>query len=125
MNKIFKSIEAKLNAQNAELMQRAKVIEELSRVYREGQEILKKDGQYYLMFSEGVWTGMDYHVVYAMADSIYGPYTIKGTILESADANLVGTGHHSTLQLKDGQYVMVYHRQSIPFIGFGYLYPAR
>ena len=28
-NKIFKSIEAKLNAQNAELMQRAKVIEEL------------------------------------------------------------------------------------------------
>ena len=97
-----------------------KIIEELSRVYREGQEILKKDGKYYLFYSEGNWTGTDYHVCYAMADSIYGPYTIKGTILESADANLVGTGHHSTLQLKDGQYVMVYHRQSIPFIGFGY-----
>ena len=97
-----------------------KIIEELSRVYREGQELLKKDGKYYLFYSEGNWTGTDYHVCYAMADSIYGPYTIKGTILESADANLVGTGHHSTLQLKDGQYVMVYHRQSIPFIGFGY-----
>lgn len=110
----------KLNPEDPTEVIETKVIEELSRVYREGQEILKKDGKYYLMFSEGVWTGTDYHVVYAMADSIYGPYEIKGTILESADEDLVGTGHHSTLQLKDGQYVMVYHRQSIPFIGFGY-----
>lgn len=95
-------------------------IEELSHAYREGQEILKKDGKYYLLYSEGVWTGTDYHVVYAMADSIYGPYTVKGTILESADANLVGTGHNSTLKISDDQYIMVYHRQSIPFIGYGF-----
>lgn len=95
-------------------------VEELSHFYREGQEIFKKDGKYYMLYSEGVWTGTDYHVVYAMADSIYGPYTVMGTILESADANLVGTGHQSTLKLSDDRYVMVYHRQSIPFIGHGF-----
>lgn len=110
----------KLNPENPREIIETKQIEELSYVYREGQEILKKDGKYYLFYSEGVWTGRDYHVCYAMADSVYGPYTIMGTILESADEDLVGTGHHSTIELEPGRYVMVYHRQCIPFNGQGF-----
>lgn len=110
----------KLNPENPREIIETKKIEELSYVYREGQELLKKDGKYYLLYSEGVWTGRDYRVGYATADSIYGPYTIGGIILQSADDDLVGTGHHSTIELEPGRYVMVYHRQCIPFNGQGF-----
>ncbi len=95
-------------------------IEELSHSYREGQEIFKRNGKYYMLYSEGSWTGSDYHVVYAMADSIYGPYTVMGTILESpGDGKILGTGHNSTIMDGD-RCILVYHRQSIPFLGFGF-----
>lgn len=82
--------------------------------YREGQELLKKDGKYYLLYSEGVWTGSNYHVRYSVADNIYGPYENKGPILVSRSQDgIEGTGHHSILKLDD-RYIMVYHRQSLP-----------
>lgn len=89
-------------------------------VYREGQEIFKRNGKYYLLYSEGWWRDESYHVVYATADNIYGPYTVKGTILEAVeDGSIIGTGHNSTLIDGDNYYI-VYHRQFNPFIGPGF-----
>ena len=42
--------------------------------YVEGPFMFKKDGKYYFMWSEGGWTGPDYSVAYAIADSPFGPF---------------------------------------------------
>lgn len=95
-------------------------VEILPQIYREGQEIFKKDGTYYLLYSEGWWRDASYHVVYATSDNLFGPYTVKETILEATeDESIIGTGHHSTL-VDDGNYYIVYHRQFNPFIGPGF-----
>jgi len=87
---------------------------ELRGVYREGQELIKKDGKYYLIYSQGVWTGSSYHLQYSVADNIYGPYEHKGPILTSRPQDgIEGTGHHSTLKIGD-RYIVVYHRQNLP-----------
>lgn len=33
-----------------------------------------RDGKYYFVWSEGGWTGPDYSVAYAIADSPIGPF---------------------------------------------------
>lgn len=110
-----------LDPDNLTKVKHIEKIEELSHSYREGQELLKKDGKYYILYSEGSWLDASYHVRYAMSDNIYGPYTVKETILQSPpqDNQIIGTGHHSTLVDGD-RYILVYHRQSIPFLGFGF-----
>lgn len=42
--------------------------------YVEGPFMLKKDGKYYFMWSEGSWTEDDYCVAYAIADNPLGPF---------------------------------------------------
>ena len=42
--------------------------------YVEGPFMLKRNGKYYFMWSEGGWTGPDYCVAYAIADSPFGGY---------------------------------------------------
>ena len=46
--------------------------------YVEGSFMLKHKGKYYFMWSEGGWTGPDYCVAYAIADSPLGHSVIKG-----------------------------------------------
>lgn len=41
--------------------------------YVEGPFMLKRNGKYYFMWSEGGWGGPDYSVAYAIADSPMGP----------------------------------------------------
>ena len=119
-DKVLFTAICELDPDNLTKVKHIEKIEELSHSYREGQEIVKKDNKYYMFYSEGSWMDGSYHVKYAVADSIYGPYSVKSTILESpGDGRIIGTGHHSTL--KDGdRYIMVYHRQSIPFLGLGF-----
>ena len=45
--------------------------------YTEGPFMLRHRGKYYFMWSEGGWTGPDYCVAYAIADSPFGPWTIS------------------------------------------------
>jgi len=40
-----------------------------------------RHGKYYLMWSEGGWTGPNYSVAYAIADSMLGPFKRIGKIL--------------------------------------------
>ena len=66
------------------------------------------------MWSEGGWTGPDYCVAYAIADSPMGPFKRIGKILEQDATIAVGAGHHSVIKAPDSdQYFIVYHRRPI------------
>lgn len=82
--------------------------------YVEGPFMLKHRGKYYFMWSEGDWTGPDYCVAYAIADSPFGPFKRIGKILEQDKSIATGAGHHSVIKgLKDDEWYIVYHRTSI------------
>ena len=82
--------------------------------YVEGPFMLKKDGKYYFMWSEGGWTGPDYCVAYAIADSPFGPFKRIGKILEQDAEVATGAGHHSVVKVP-GQdtYYIIYHRRPL------------
>lgn len=82
--------------------------------YVEGPFMLKKDGKYYFMWSEGGWTGPDYCVAYAVSDSPFGPFKREGKILEQDPTVARGAGHHSVIR-KPGtnDYYIVYHRRPL------------
>lgn len=82
--------------------------------YVEGPFMLRLNGKYYFMWSEGGWTGPDYSVAYAIADSPFGPFERIGTILQQDPAVATGAGHHSVIQLPGrNQYFIVYHRRPL------------
>lgn len=60
--------------------------------------MLKHNGKYYFMWSEGDWTGPDYCVAYAIADSPFGPFKRVGKILEQDTKIANGAGHHSIIK---------------------------
>ena len=78
--------------------------------YVEGPFMLKRNGKYYFMWSEGGWTGPDYAVAYAISDSPMGPFNRIGRILQQDPEVAKGAGHHSVIQVpgKD-EYYIVYH----------------
>ena len=82
--------------------------------YVEGPFMFIRDGKYYFMWSEGGWTGPDYSVAYAIADSPFGPFKRIDKILKQDPAIANGAGHHSVIGLpgKDEWYI-VYHRRPI------------
>lgn len=82
--------------------------------YVEGPFMLKRDGKYYFMWSEGGWGGPDYSVAYAIADSPEGPFQRIGKILKSDPSVATSAGHHSVIQIpgKD-EYYIVYHRRPL------------
>lgn len=82
--------------------------------YVEGSFMFLKNGKYYFMWSEGGWTGPDYSVAYAMADSPLGPFKRIGKILQQDARIATGAGHHSVVQLPgtDDWYI-VYHRRPL------------
>lgn len=83
--------------------------------YVEGPFVFKRNGTYYFMWSEGNWGDDSYKVAYATANKITGPYTKRGTILESDAKIATGAGHNSVLHKPNSNdYYMVYHRRPIP-----------
>jgi beta-xylosidase len=82
--------------------------------YVEGSFMLKRRGVYYLMWSEGDWTGPDYCVAYAMGASPLGPFRRVGKILEQDNTVARGAGHHSAINLPgtDDWYI-AYHRRPL------------
>lgn len=80
--------------------------------YVEGPFMLKKDGKYYFMWSEGGWTRADYKVAYAISDSPFGPFERVATILEQDPRIGTGAGHHSVIKVRDDYYI-VYHRHPL------------
>ena len=82
--------------------------------YVEGPFMLKRNGKYYFMWSEGGWGGPDYCVAYAISDSVYGPFKRIGKILQQDENVATGAGHHSVIKGKgNDEYYIVYHRRPL------------
>jgi len=82
--------------------------------YVEGPFVFKRNGKYYLMWSEGSWGGPDYSVAYAISDSPLGPFNRIDKILKQ-DPNVgKGAGHHSLINIPgtDDWYI-IYHRRPL------------
>jgi beta-xylosidase len=82
--------------------------------YVEGPFMLKRNGKYYFMWSEGGWGGPDYCVAYAIGDTPFGPWKRIGKILEQDPEVATGAGHHSVIRGKGkDEYYIVYHRRPL------------
>ncbi|KAI1166696.1 putative glycosyl hydrolase [Nemania serpens] len=82
--------------------------------YASGAKIVKRNGIYYFMWSEGSWTGPDYRVSYAMADNPLGPFDKLATILQQDSAVAKGTGHNSVIRVPDTDiWYILYHRRPL------------
>ncbi|MDI9868906.1 glycoside hydrolase family 43 protein [Flectobacillus roseus] len=83
--------------------------------YVEGPIMFMRKGKYYLMWSEGGWTNGTYKVAYGVADSVWGPFEKKSTILMADEKVATGAGHHSVINTpKSDDWYIVYHRRPIP-----------
>ena len=82
--------------------------------YVEGPFVFKRQGKYYLMWSEGGWMGPNYSVAYAIGDSPIGPFNRVGKILQQDSTIGRGAGHHSVISIPGtGEHYIVYHRRPL------------
>lgn len=82
--------------------------------YTEGSFMLKRNGKYYFMWSEGNFTGPDYRVAYAISDNPLGPFKREGVILQQDPKIGTGAGHHSVIKGKGkNEYYIIYHRHPL------------
>ncbi|KAL7939869.1 carbohydrate-binding module family 66 protein [Trichoderma chlorosporum] len=82
--------------------------------YVEGPQMIKRNGIYYLMWSEGGWGGPDYAVSYGMSNSPLGPFDRISKILQQDEAVATGSGHNAVIQVPDKDiYYMLYHRHPL------------
>lgn len=82
--------------------------------YTEGPFMLKRNGKYYFMWSEGNFTGPDYRVAYAISDNPLGPFKREGVILQQDPKIGTGAGHHSVIKGKGkNEYYIIYHRHPL------------
>lgn len=82
--------------------------------YVEGSVMFRRGDKYYFMWSEGGWTGPNYSVAYAMADSPMGPFKRIGKILQQDPKVATGAGHHSVIHVPGTDtYYIVYHRRPL------------
>jgi beta-xylosidase len=82
--------------------------------YVEGPFMFRHNNKYYFMWSEGGWTGPDYSVAYAIADSPMGPFKRIGKILQQDPKVATGAGHHSIIHKQGSdKWYIVYHRRPL------------
>lgn len=82
--------------------------------YVEGPVMFIRNNKYYFMWSEGGWTGPDYSVAYAIADSPFGPFKRVAKILQQDPSIANGAGHHSVIQIpRTDEWYIIYHRRPI------------
>jgi beta-xylosidase len=82
--------------------------------YVEGPFMFLKANKYYLMWSEGGWTGPNYSVAYAIGTSPVGPFKRIGKVLQQDPAIATGAGHHSVIHVPGtDRWFIVYHRRPL------------
>lgn len=84
--------------------------------YFEAPFMLKRNGTYYLMYSEGKATDYTYKIRYSTGNTPFGPWKEgkNSPILStSADSSTYGPGHH-TIFRENGQDYILYHRLVYP-----------
>jgi len=78
--------------------------------FTEAPFMFKRNGTYYLQYSNGSFTNNTYNVRYSTSSSPLGPFTYGGQIL-APTGNYQGPGHHAMLQYPGtDDWYMVYHR---------------
>ena len=80
--------------------------------YFEAPFMVKKDGTYFLMYSDGKCTTETYKVRYAKANNPFGPFSEgenSPVLTTSEDKSTLGPGHHSVFT-EGGQDYILYHR---------------
>lgn len=85
--------------------------------YFEGPHMMKRNGKYYLMYSDGFYYDSSYKVRYAISDKPTGPF-VQGknspVLTSTPDQKISGPGHHYTFHVGDNYYIL-YHRHAYPF----------
>ncbi|MBN2137700.1 MAG: glycoside hydrolase family 43 protein [Sedimentisphaerales bacterium] len=82
--------------------------------YVEGPVMFRRKGKLYFMWSEGGWTGPNYSVAYAVADSPLGPFKRIGKILQQDAGIATGAGHNSVINVPGSDnWFIVYHRRPL------------
>lgn len=90
------------------------IVEVTPENYVEGPFMIRRNGTYYFMWSEGNWTDETYKVAYARSDSPWGPFVREGVILKNVPGVANGAGHHSVVQVPgEDKWVIAYHRRPL------------
>jgi beta-xylosidase len=84
--------------------------------FNEGVFVFKRKGTYYFTWSENDARSVDYRVAYGTSDSPTGPIKVaENRIILSKSGSVVGTGHHSIVNVPGtDRWYIVYHRHAIP-----------
>ncbi len=80
--------------------------------YREAPYMFKRNGIYYLTWSQNDTRQATYQVSYAMSSSITGPFVASSgnpILSENTNLGILGTGSASIWGASTGQYYIVYH----------------
>lgn len=83
----------------------------------EAPYMLKRNGTYYLMYSDQFCQNSSYQVKYSTAKSPFGPWTYgknNPVLATNDDLTVEGPGHHSVLT-DAGRDFIIYHRHAKPF----------
>lgn len=82
--------------------------------YVEGTKVFKRNGTYYLMWSENGYGQPTYQVAYGTSESPLGPFKPRGLILKQDPTIAVATGHNSVLNIPNTDiWYIVYHRRPL------------
>lgn len=80
----------------------------------EATKVFKRNGIYYMMWSENGYGDPTYQAAYATANSPLGPFTPRGVVLQQDPAVAVATGHNSVLNIPGTDvWYIVYHRRPL------------
>ncbi|PSK60268.1 hypothetical protein B9Z65_1166 [Elsinoe australis] len=84
--------------------------------YREGSFLVYREGIYHLTYSIDDTRSENYRVGYATADSVSGPWTYRGVVLQKdVEQGILGTGHNSLVNVPGSDdWFVAYHRFAIP-----------
>jgi xylan 1,4-beta-xylosidase len=83
-------------------------------VYNEGPHMQKRDGRYWLTWSNYDTRDPRYQIAYAFSDHILGPYEVpENNRMTLESVNAVGTGHASLTEYENEWY-LIYHRLAEP-----------
>lgn len=77
--------------------------------YFEGPYMFKRNGKYYLMYSNGKAIDSTYNIRYSIGDSPYGPWKegVNSPILSTTkDARVIGPGHHTMFTFGNHVYIL-------------------
>ena len=77
--------------------------------WQEGPFIMQSKAKYILTYSLGNWTDSTYHMRYATADKLTGPYAEQPDTIMKTNEMVKGPGHHSFFKDSKGKDWIVYH----------------